>query len=179
MILVTVGTHHQPFDRLVLAAEALALRGETVVVQAGTSTVPTPSCERHGLVAPERLAGWAAAAEVVITHAGPGSIFLALDAGTPLIVVPRSPHLGEHVDDHQQRFARHIGDRVAVVHDPAELPARWKALLDVVQNNGVPSEEGATAAFCEGFGRLADRVARPPGLRLRVLSLLFGRSNRP
>jgi len=45
-------------------------------------------------------------ARVVITHAGVGSIMLALAAGKKPIVAPRLYRYGEHVDDHQTEIAR-------------------------------------------------------------------------
>jgi len=122
MILVTVGTHHAPFDRLIEAAEGYAARsGERVVVQTGPSRVPAPHCETFVWILPERLETLAAEARVVVTHAGPGSILMALAAGRVPVVVPRDPSRGEHVDDHQIRFAAHLADPVRVVLDTTAL----------------------------------------------------------
>lgn len=52
-----------------------------------------------------------AAADAVVSHGGPGTIMAAREAGRVPIVVPRLPGLGEHVDDHQVRFARRMADR--------------------------------------------------------------------
>ena len=49
-------------------------------------------------------------ARVVVTHAGVGSVMVALSTGKRPVVVPRRKRLGEAVDDHQlqlgRRFAR-------------------------------------------------------------------------
>lgn len=120
MILVTVGTHPDPFDRLVRAAERLAGE-EEVIVQRGTSRLQPAGCRVVDLVAPEVLADWAAQARVVIGHAGPGTLALAWDAGKVPVVVPRDPRHGEHVDDHQLRTAARLGD-TAWVTGPEALP---------------------------------------------------------
>jgi UDP-N-acetylglucosamine transferase subunit ALG13 len=120
MILVTVGTHEQPFDRLVSAAAGLAALDE-VLVQRGVSRVAPAGCEVVDQLAPDALADAMRRARVVIAHAGPATLFEAGDAGHVPIVVPRDPAFGEHVDDHQLRFARRLIGRLPVVFDPADL----------------------------------------------------------
>lgn len=122
MILVTVGTHNAPFDRLVEAAEAYARQtGERVVVQRGPSAVATPSCESYAWLSPADLEALADGARALVTHGGPGSIFLAWERALPVIVVPREAARGEHVDDHQVRFAEHLGDRILLLRDASRL----------------------------------------------------------
>ena len=61
---------------------------------------------------------------VVITHAGVGSILLCLRNGRKPLVVPRMHRFGEHVDDHQVELTRALGERdqVIPVWDVRELP---------------------------------------------------------
>ena len=125
MILFTVGTHEDPFDRLVQAAEVVAVAlGERVVVQRGYSSCTAPHCEVLDLVSPSVFRQRVSEARLVVTHAGPATIDLALFLHKPVIVVPRSPAHGEHVDDHQLRFARYLERWLPVVWDPQGLPAR-------------------------------------------------------
>ena len=119
---VTVGTHHQPFDRLVRVAETLASQGHRVVVQRGASTLSPAGCEVYDWLSPERWQHEVEAAAVTITHAGPASIQAVVQAGGTPIVVPRHPLWKEHIDHHQLRFAAHIEDRVHVVMVPQRLP---------------------------------------------------------
>ena len=55
------------------------------------------------------------AADLVITHAGVGSILCARRAGHVPIVVPRQSRYGEHVDDHQVELVRALEERDAVI----------------------------------------------------------------
>ena len=55
-------------------------------------------------------------ASVVVCHGGPGTIMDAREAGHVPLCVPRDPHLGEHVDGHQQRFAAVVGEAGVVHH---------------------------------------------------------------
>ena len=158
MIFVTVGTHEDPFDRLVAAAERLAVElGEEVVVQAGTSRVPTPHCERHGMLPPSRFDELVRRARVVVTHAGPASIRGAWVAGSIPIVVPRDPAHGEHVDGHQLAFARRMADRVHLVEDTAELVEATRGhqqAIAHVRPLGFGAER--TEAFATLLGELVD-----------------------
>lgn len=121
MILFLTGTHEQPFDRLVRAAEAVAVAtGEEVVVQRGTSRVHTPHCRVVDLLPHAELLELVAQARITITHGGPATIIEAARHGVP-IVVPRSPHHAEHVDAHQLRFARRLGAGVHLVPNPEHL----------------------------------------------------------
>jgi UDP-N-acetylglucosamine transferase subunit ALG13 len=47
-------------------------------------------------------------ADVVISHAGPGSLSAIRLSGKVPIVVPRSQRHGEHVDDHQEIYAQRL-----------------------------------------------------------------------
>jgi UDP-N-acetylglucosamine transferase subunit ALG13 len=95
----------------------------------------------HGVVAFDRLAEWAAAADVIITHGGPGSILLALSVGRSPVVVPRDPRFGEHVDDHQLRFVRWLQERAPIrpIYDLAELGRALTATASMVAGDGTLS----------------------------------------
>ena len=178
MILVLCGTHHQPFDRLVAAAAALAEAGEDVVVQGGPSSVPTPGAPRLDVVAPEELAALADRAEAIVAHAGPGSLFLAWDRGRLPVVWPRDPALGEHVDDHQLRYAATLGERAIVVHDAEGLRRALIAVRGVVDPSRVP-DPARGSAFLAAFAALVDALVRPgPRRRLRLLRALLRRTPR-
>ena len=51
------------------------------------------------------------AAELVITHAGVGSILMAVKHGHVPVVMPRLKRQGEHLDDHQLELAEQMGAR--------------------------------------------------------------------
>ena len=124
MIVVTVGTHEQPFDRLVQAAADLG-GDEALVVQYGTSQVRAGRGEWHDYLSFDELADLARDARVFVCHAGVGSIVLARRYGHRPIVVPRKHELGEHVDDHQLSLARRLGRAgvVTVLEDADDLGA--------------------------------------------------------
>lgn len=126
MIFATVGTHEDPFDRLLVELDRLKGAGhldDNVVVQSGYSIFRPQHCVAESLMRFPRVQALMAEARIVITHGGPASIMQALAHGKVPIVVPRQSAFGEHVDDHQVRFARKIADRVVVVLEMRELGA--------------------------------------------------------
>ena len=103
MILVTVGSMF-PFDRLVMAADALAERlgpQTTFFAQIGDGRYEPSHMPFLRFVPREKFAGLMTQAEMVISHAGIGTIAETLAFGKPLLVLPRRKSLGEHVNDHQ------------------------------------------------------------------------------
>ncbi|MEZ5382693.1 MAG: glycosyltransferase [Microthrixaceae bacterium] len=123
LVLVTVGTDHHPYDRLVSWAAQWADEHEgdaQVVIQHGTSPDPGGAARRAPAMDSAELLGWMRRADAVVCAAGPGTLMDALHAGVRPIVVPRRPELGEHVDGHQVAFAGVIGERgVALRADSA------------------------------------------------------------
>ncbi|MCB0973481.1 MAG: sulfotransferase [Actinobacteria bacterium] len=137
-LMVTVGTDHHPFDRIVRwAVEFAAARpGLEVVIQAGTSTVPAtlpPNVVASAYLAFDDLRAAMDRATVIVTHGGPATIGDALEIGHRPVVMPRDPQRGEHVDGHQQRFAKFLAehDQVDVALEVADLDAVLRARLEV------------------------------------------------
>ena len=161
MILVTVGTHEQPFDRLLRGAEHLAQQlDERVVVQGGPSIVPTPTCERTAWMAPEQLAATIEAARLVVLHGGPSTLSEVLDAGVLAVVVPRDPDRCEHVDAHQQRFAASLPPDIPVFIEVDRL-VEWVVAGELPPPPHRPRSAAATAAFAEGLESILSGIRRP------------------
>jgi UDP-N-acetylglucosamine transferase subunit ALG13 len=108
-VVVSVGTDHHQFDRLVRWIDTWAAShpDTTAFVQRGASQAPigVPSEE---MVAHGDLLHLFANAAVVVSHGGPSTVMDARASGRLPIVVPRDPDRGEHVDGHQMRFADHL-----------------------------------------------------------------------
>jgi UDP-N-acetylglucosamine transferase subunit ALG13 len=158
VILVTIGTNEQPFDRLVSAAARLGGL-ESLVVQHGSSRMPHGRGEWLDFVSFEELSERMHAARVVVCHAGVGSIMLARRCGKRPIVVPRRLHLGEAVDDHQLPLARRLHasgvvtlledvDRLAETIDLVEAAAPAGPVSD---GPGEPNLAGDLRAYLEGL----------------------------
>jgi UDP-N-acetylglucosamine transferase subunit ALG13 len=118
MILVTVGNHIEPFDRLVKGMDELAEQiDEEVVIQTGHCSYEPRYARHFQFTSGKEMQELTQAARVQVSHAGSGSILTALRMGKPLVVVPRRLKYHEHIDDHQLQLAHAVekqGKLVAV-----------------------------------------------------------------
>ncbi|MDB5387596.1 MAG: Beta,4-galactosyltransferase CpsIVG [Planctomycetaceae bacterium] len=124
MIFVAVGTQ-LPFDRLIRTMDewASALPGRDVFAQiAGGSYVPKHIQWARSML-PEDFQSKLEHCQLLVAHAGIGSILSALELGKPVIVLPRQAELGEHRNDHQLATAKRFGARgmVRVAQNEKEL----------------------------------------------------------
>ena len=115
MILVTVGAQ-MAFPRLVDAVDAWAKAHPDVAVLAQINDQdPTPlSVETVPLLPPSELRARITESDVVVAHAGMGTIITCLELGVPLILLPRRADLRETRNDHQSATVDHFGDRAGV-----------------------------------------------------------------
>lgn len=120
-MLVTLGTERFPFPRA-LKSVAEVGQGAEISWQTGHTAVDVPlPGTQHQWWSAHELGAAARAVDVVITHAGVGSILLALRAGRRPVLLPRLADLGEHVDNHQVELARQLRDRgLAIVAEPGD-----------------------------------------------------------
>lgn len=120
MIFVTVGTHEQPFNRLVEYVDNLKRDGiisEEVIMQTGFSTYEPVYCRWSKLLPYKAMVKNVAEARIVITHGGPASFIMPLQIGKTPIVVPRQKKFDEHVNNHQVDFAKAVADRMKnIIH---------------------------------------------------------------
>ena len=133
MIFVTVGTHEQPFDRLIIKMDELKGKGviqDDVVIQTGFSTYQPKNCEWKKLFSYQEMMMNVAEARIVITHGGPSSFFMPLQVGKIPIVVPRQKKFGEHVNDHQVDFTKAVAERNGNIIVVEKLDQLENVILD-------------------------------------------------
>ena len=122
MIFVTVGTHYQGFERLIKNVDNLVDKGkleENVVIQIGYSKYIPKNCKWFRFVDPEDFVNFCKKSNLVITHAGIGSIVIPLKLKKLVIVVPRYKKFNEHTDDHQLQITRELEkeEKIIAVYD--------------------------------------------------------------
>ncbi len=128
-VFVTVGNATQGFNRLLEAVDRLAgegfFGGETVLVQAGNNPNFQPiHCKCEAFLPMEEFVARVHDADLIITHAGAGTLFHVLQAGKVAVVMPRREKYREHVDDHQVELVEALAaeGRVIPAYEPSDLP---------------------------------------------------------
>lgn len=109
MILVLLGTQNNSFVRLLEAIESNLKKNiikDEVIVQAGFTKFSSDKMKIFDFMSKEKLSKLEDEADLIITHAGVGSIVSALKKGKKVIVVPRLKKFSEHVNNHQIQIAR-------------------------------------------------------------------------
>lgn len=115
MIFVTVGTHEQPFDRLLRVIDNMVENkqiNEEVIVQKGYSDYELKNCKSYKLIDYNEMQKYIDDARIVVTHGGPASFIAPISIGKIPVVVPRKKIYNEHVNDHQLEFARQVEQRM-------------------------------------------------------------------
>ena len=165
MIFVTVGTHEQPFDRLVKAVDELKRDGiitEEVIMQTGFSIYEPKYCEWSKLIPYREMIKNVENAHIVITHGGPASFIMPLEMGKTPIVVPRQHQFEEHVNDHQVEFARNVAERMGTIIPVEDITQ----LGEIIRNYdkivaGMEHGMGSTnEKFCDEFQKIVDGIMK-------------------
>lgn len=157
MIFLTVGTQ-LPFDRLVAAVDAWAgVSRVRVFAQTGAGSYQPRHCEFADYLAPAQADDLFRKADLIVSHAGMGSILTALKYRKRILILPRRASLGEHRNDHQLATARWLGKKPGVfVADETEDVARLLSAREVLQCGEAISDHADPALLA----RLRDFVSQ-------------------
>lgn len=105
LILVCVGASEYKFDRLLKAIDDLCakgtLDGNEVVAQIGYTDYVPQNYTFFNLIGRDEFQKYMESADLIITHAGTGSVIPPLKLGKKIIVFPRLEKYNEHLDNHQ------------------------------------------------------------------------------
>lgn len=156
-VVVSVGTDHHPFDRLIDSVVRWSRsRDEPIrlVVQHGSSA-PSGVGEDHSLLARDDLLRAYQEAHLIVTQVGPGTIADVNAVRRRPIIVPRDPRRGEVVDGHQYDFGR-LMDRLGYAWQ-AETAHQLHCHMDVAAGKPAhtylekdpPDATAAAAALAE------------------------------
>ncbi len=159
MIFVTVGTHEQPFNRLVKYIDNLVKDGiikEEVFIQTGFSTYEPEYCKWSNILPYSEMIEKVSDARIIITHGGPSSFIMPLQIGKIPIVVPRKKEFDEHVNDHQCEFSNAVAERqgnIIVVNEMENLSDTIKNYESIISS--MPAElKSNNASFNEKLGEI-------------------------
>ena len=161
MIFLTIGTH-EPFDRLLHAFDDwLGQHADQheVVVQAASPVIDAYRPRYFDTIAhlsPEDYEAHIRAADLIVSHAGMGSILTAFTYGKPIVIMPRRGHLRETRNDHQYTTFRSLKARPGLffAEDETALPAVMDRALAAITDAAPPclpdvADPGFTTALRE------------------------------
>lgn len=129
MIFVTVGNATQGFTRLLDAVEAFANEGgfarEKLLIQTGSnSNFRSTHAKLIAFLPLEKFQENIRRANIVISHAGAGTLLHLFSLGRVPIVMPRQKKFGEHIDDHQVELVKALAkdERIIPLFEGEGLP---------------------------------------------------------
>jgi UDP-N-acetylglucosamine transferase subunit ALG13 len=160
MIFLTVGTI-LPFDRLAKALDDWAAAQKPrreIFAQVGDLKVDSyrpKSFKWTERVTPKEFQDKVVASELIVTHAGIGTIVTALTHSTPVLIMPRRAALHEIVNDHQLETVKYFADRpgVTVAMEAKEIGPKLDTLLsksEVVTALGAEAQDSLIKVI-QGF----------------------------
>lgn len=149
MIFVTVGTHEQPFNRLIKEADRLvetSVIKDDVFIQTGYSTYEPQFCKWSSLISFDKMNELMETSDIIITHGGPATFMSAIANGKKPIVVPRQEKYDEHVNDHQVDFAQQVKEKYNSIEVVTEISKLRNYLNQDLKIDG--NESSNNNSFC-------------------------------
>ena len=138
MIFVTVGNATQGFSRLLCALDSLGQDGffndEPVIVQTGNNPPLQASCfQSTPFITMEDFEAFVAGADLIICHAGVGTLMHVLRQGKIPVVMPRRVKYDEIINDHQLQIAEAFAAENKII--PAYEPPDLKQAITIAREN--------------------------------------------
>ncbi len=122
-VFLTIGTKDYPFNRIIRTMDK-----KGVFMQIGNSIKPKNAQYKRFMKKQEVYdkMDWA---DVIVCHAGTGTVMEAIDLGKKMVVVPRQKKFKEHIDDHQIDFSKYLSKKfgICVVMDESKI---WQAIKE-------------------------------------------------
>jgi UDP-N-acetylglucosamine transferase subunit ALG13 len=144
---VSVGNARQSFNRLLdFVISVIDCLPTPIVVQHGHTNFGCPKVDKYKFINGQRYEEFMFHSNLLILHAGAGSVIHAIRAGKIPLVMPRLSKYGEHIDDHQLEFAiaLHRLQKVVLIEeyvDPILLINRAKELQFQHQKNKIQNSQ--------------------------------------
>ena len=137
MIFLTMGTYPLPFDRLVRAIDDLVKDKQIedeVVAQISCSNYTPQYMKYVLLMEKEEFDATLIKADAIISHAGMGTVTMALEYNKPLLVMPRLKKFGELVNNHQSDTARKFEalGHILAAYSVNEIPEKLRELKSFI-----------------------------------------------
>jgi len=136
MIFLTVGTQF-PFDRLVKAVDVAAGAGricDEIYAQIGNGAYRPHNFEYTKFLEKRLFDSCVEKTSRIISHAGIGTVTIAMDNNKPLLVMPRLKRYGEVVNNHQVAVAKRFEEMgyIFAVYNTDQFQHRIREFLSFI-----------------------------------------------
>jgi len=134
LIFVTVGNDFRDFSRLIKKVDEITPHlPHEIVIQRGYSRYRPQNTKHFDFVPIDTAMEYIKMSELVISHAGIGTIILCKEYGIPIIILPRRKKYGEHMNDHQMEIAKILEEKregnIHVIYEGGQLEEKIKEVL--------------------------------------------------
>jgi UDP-N-acetylglucosamine transferase subunit ALG13 len=141
MIFTTVGTQLS-FDRLLRIVDEWAKENNhKVFCQTANFEIKLKHVEHKTFVTPSEFDNLMKECQIIVAHAGIGSILSAMKYKKPIIIFPRKASLGEHRNEHQLATAKQFSKKpgIYVAYDDIELLSLLNNYSSLTTGNQISS----------------------------------------
>jgi UDP-N-acetylglucosamine transferase subunit ALG13 len=115
-IFVTVGSMF-PFDRLIEEMDKIAASGKhEIFAQTGESTYTPVNFSYKDFLDYSEMISRIKWADVVVSHAGVGTVIDLMSGGKPFLLVPRLSRRKEAIDDHQLELCKYLHKEFGITY---------------------------------------------------------------
>jgi len=134
MIFVTVGNDFRSFDRLLKKMDEVApFIPSEIVMQRGYSKYLPKNVKQFDFVSMNEATEYIQRSDLVVSHAGIGTVILCKKYGIPILIIPRRKKNGEHMNDHQLEIAQALenkeNENIYILYEEAQLKDRVLKIL--------------------------------------------------
>lgn len=161
MIFLTVGTSQFPFERVIRFIDEAVHDHQierNIFAQVGSSLYKPRTFPYKEFLDFNDMAENTRKSDIIVTHAGVGSIMLAFLFGKIPVVIPRRHDLKEVLDNHQFEFAKKMEEmgKVIVAYEESALIDKinnYKALIGSLRSSSTENNKASLIAYLDNICR--------------------------
>lgn len=133
MIFVMTGTQNNSFKRLIEEVEKIDTT-EKIVAQVGYTKISSDKIDIFDFMSGENIEEYIKKADLIITHAGVGSIITSLNQNKKVIAVARRKEYGEHVNNHQIEITKIFNEKgyLIGIDDASKLQEAYNKIKNFI-----------------------------------------------
>lgn len=133
MIFLCVGSREYQFDRLIKELDQLVGNGtisDEVIGQIGASNYIPKNFSFERFMSANEFEKYQKQADLIISHAGTGSLINSLKLGKQVVSVPRLLKYNEHTDNHQLEVSKALADEGLLI-EVLDISLLGQAILNL------------------------------------------------